>query len=174
MIVGETIDLRPIGEGDLDRLEAWHAEPGFAGPFNTIGLVKPGAMRAGFARDGLLTADRGTLLIVTKAGEFAGDISYRSVPFGGNRGNNAYELGITVAASRRGRGYGTEAQRLLAAYLFATYPIARVQASADRENIGEQRALERAGFTREGILRQAQYRAGIWHDLIIYSKLRGE
>lgn len=174
MIVGDSIDLRPVAEANLDRLEAWHAESGFAGPFNTFDLVKPGAMRAGFARDGLLTDDRGTMLIVTKAGEFAGDIGYRSVSFGANRGNNAYELGITVAAARRGRGYGTEAQRLLAAYLFATYPIARVQASTDRENIGEQRALERAGFTREGILRQAQFRAGAWHDLIIYSKLRGE
>jgi RimJ/RimL family protein N-acetyltransferase len=174
MIVGELIDLRPIVEEDLDRLEAWLAEPEYAGPFNTIGLTRPGTFRAGFARDGLLTDDRGTLLIVTKAGEFAGDISYRSVSFGGNRGNNCYELGITVAAARRGRGYGTEAQRLLAAFLFATYPIARVQASTDRENIGEQRSLERAGFTREGTMRQAQFRAGAWHDMIMYSKLRDE
>ena len=174
MIVGEAIDLRPVAETDLDRLEAWLAQPEYAGPFNTLGLTKPGAFRAGFARDGLLTDDRGTLLIVTKAREFAGDISYRSVSFGGARGNNCYELGITVAAAWRGRGYGTEAQRLLAAFLFATYPIARVQASTDRENIGEQRALERAGFTREGTMRRAQFRAGAWHDMILYSKLRGE
>ena len=174
MIRGELLDLRPIAESDLDRLEAWLAEPDYAGPFNTFGLPKPGGVRVGFARDGLLTDDRGTLLIVTRAGEFAGDISYRSISFGGARGNNCYELGITVAAAWRGRGLGTEAQRLLAAYLFATYPIARVQASTDRANIGEQRALERAGFTREGIMRQAQFRAGAWHDLILYSKLRGE
>lgn len=162
MIVGESLDLRPINERDLDRLEAWSAEPEYTGPFNTFGLRRPGAFCDGFARDGYLTADHGTLLIIPKAGEFAGDISYHSISFGANRGNNAYELGITIAA----------AQRLLAAYLFATYPIARVQASTDRENIGEQRALERAGFTHEGILRQAQFRAGAWHDLIIYSKLR--
>jgi aminoglycoside 6'-N-acetyltransferase len=152
VITGERIDLRPITASDLDRLEAWLAEPEYAGPFNTIGLTRSDTFRAGFARDGLLTDDRGTLLIVTKAGEFAGDISYRSVSFGGNRGNNCYEIGITVAAAQRGRSYGTEAQRLLAAFLFATYPIARVQASTDHENIGEQRALERAGFTREGTM----------------------
>ncbi len=174
MIVGELIDLRPIVAEDLDRLEAWIVEPEYAGPFNTLGLTRPGTFRAGFARDGLLTDDRGTLLIVTKAGELAGDIGFRSVSFGGNRGNNCYELGITVAAAWRGHGYGTEAQRLLAAFLFATYPIARVQASTDRENIGEQRSLERAGFTREGVLRQAQFRAGAWHDMIMYSKLRDE
>jgi aminoglycoside 6'-N-acetyltransferase len=35
-------------------------------------------------------------------------------------------------------------------------------------------ALERAGFTREGILRHAQWRAGAWRDVSLYSKLRGE
>jgi RimJ/RimL family protein N-acetyltransferase len=174
MIIGESIDLRPVAETDLDRLEAWIAEPEYAGPFNTLGLTKPGAFRAGFTQDGHLTDERGTLLIVTKDGEFAGDLSYRTVTFGGNRGNHCYEIGITVAAAWRGRGFGTEAQRLLADFLFATYPIARVQASTDRENIGEQRALERAGFTREGTMRQAQFRAGAWHDMILYSKLRGE
>ena len=37
-----------------------------------------------------------------------------------------------------------------------------------------QRALEKAGFTREGVLRKAQWRNGDWHDLVVYSKLRGE
>ena len=70
--------------------------------------------------------------------------------------------------------YGTEAQRLLPAYLFDTYPIARVQAETDVTNLAEQRSLEKAGFTREGILRQAQWRTGARHDLVMYSKLRGE
>ena len=53
-------------------------------------------------------------------------------------------------------------------------PIERVEASTDVENVPEQRALERAGFTREGVLRRAQWRAGDWHDVVLYSKLRGE
>lgn len=58
--------------------------------------------------------------------------------------------------------------------IFDTFPIARVEASTDITNIPEQRSLEKAGFTREGVLRKAQWRAGEWHDLIVYSKLRGE
>jgi hypothetical protein len=42
----------------------------------------------------------------------------------------------------------------------------------DVENIAEQRSLEKAGFTREGILRHAQWRAGAHHDLVSYSMLR--
>lgn len=74
----------------------------------------------------------------------------------------------------RGRGHGSEAQRLLADSLFAAYPIARVEAHTDVENLPEQRALEKAGFTREGVPRRAQWRAGAWHDVAMYSRLRGE
>ena len=72
----------------------------------------------------------------------------------------------------RGLGYGTEAQRLLADYLFVNTEVNRVEASTDVQNFAEQRALEKAGFTRDGVLRGAQYRAGGWHDLAVYSILR--
>jgi RimJ/RimL family protein N-acetyltransferase len=49
-----------------------------------------------------------------------------------------------------------------------------VEASTDVENLAEQRALERAGFTREGVLRHAQFRDGGFRDLVLYSRLRGD
>ena len=84
------------------------------------------------------------------------------------------QIGIDVDPAHRRRGYGAEAQALLARYLFETYTVERVEATTDIENIPEQRALERAGFTREGVLRRAQWRAGDWRDVCLYSKLRGE
>jgi RimJ/RimL family protein N-acetyltransferase len=48
----------------------------------------------------------------------------------------------------------------------------RVQASTDVLNVAEQRALERAGFQREGVLRGAQWRRGAFHDLVSYARLR--
>ncbi len=86
----------------------------------------------------------------------------------------AYNFGIVLAPEHRRKGYGVEAQRLLPAYLFSVYPIMRVEASTDITNLAEQRTLEKAGFTREGVLRKAQWRNGDWHDLVAYSKLRGE
>jgi RimJ/RimL family protein N-acetyltransferase len=71
-------------------------------------------------------------------------------------------------------GHGSAAQRMLAGYLFATTPVNRVEASTDVENIAEQKALERAGFTREGVLRGAQFRDGGWHDLVGYARLRDD
>jgi len=58
--------------------------------------------------------------------------------------------------------------------LLATFPVGRVEASTDRENIPEQRALERAGFAREGVARSAAWRSGRWHDMVVYSRVHGD
>jgi aminoglycoside 6'-N-acetyltransferase len=42
------------------------------------------------------------------------------------------------------------------------------------ENLPQQRALEKAGFAREGIQRRAQFRAGTRHDLLTFSRLRSD
>ena len=174
MLRGTLINLRPVIETDLVLLETWDADPDYSGEYNTFGLRPAGQTRRSFADHRFLTDDRGRLLAATKESEVVGEVSYRVVKHGGGIANRVYEIGVTIAPAHRGRGYGAEAQRLLVAYLFATYPIARVQATTDITNVAEQRALERAGFTREGVLRQAQFRAGSWHDLVMYSKLHDE
>lgn len=77
-------------------------------------------------------------------------------------------------AEHRGRGHGSAAQRLLVDYLFATRLVERIEAATDSENLAEQRSLEKAGFSREGTLRHAQFRDGEWRDIILYSRLRSD
>ncbi len=174
MLRGILIDLRPVTEEDLSLLEAWDADSEYDGEYNTFGLSPAGQTRRSFAEHRFLADDHGKLLAVSRTADVVGEVSYRVVKHGGGIANRVYEIGVTIAPAHRGHGYGAEAQRLLVAYLFATYPIARVQATTDITNVAEQRALERAGFTREGVLRQAQFRSGAWHDLVMYSKLRDE
>ena len=83
-------------------------------------------------------------------------------------------IGIDLQPEGRGQGLGTEAQRILAEWLFETTPVNRVEASTDVENLAEARSLEKAGFRREGIKRGAQFRAGAYHDLVMYSRLRND
>jgi RimJ/RimL family protein N-acetyltransferase len=73
-----------------------------------------------------------------------------------------------------GYGHGTEAQRQLTHYLFAHTQANRIEAGTEITNVGEQRALEKAGFTREGVLRGALFRQGQWHDCVFYGILRHE
>ena len=48
----------------------------------------------------------------------------------------------------------------------------RIEADTEAENVAEQRALEKAGFTREGVMRGVFWRDGAWRDGVIYSLLR--
>jgi aminoglycoside 6'-N-acetyltransferase len=175
MITGNNVYLRPFTHADLAVFEQWANDPNYTSEYNTFGLHPASRLAAGFAQSGLLDHQQGMLVVVVRATDsVAGDVSYHQVRYGPNEASHAYNIGITLAPEHRGKGYGVEAQQLLTAYLFATYPVMRVEAATDVMNRAEQRALEKAGFTREGIIRQAQWRAGQWHDLVVYSKVRGE
>ena len=166
--------LRPVHRADLDTLERWSADPEAQGRYNWFGFSGEGELGRRFDQDGLLGPDRGNLLVELEDGTVAGDVSYYAVYHGPNPGSRAFNVGIALLPAHRGHGHGTEAQRQLAAYLFAHTRVERLEASTDLENTAEQRALERAGFIREGVLRHAQFRDGGFRDLVLYSRLRGD
>ena len=84
------------------------------------------------------------------------------------------EIGIWLFVEHRGRGIGTEAQRQLVDYLFATTPVHRLQAGTEVANVAEQRALEKVGFKREGVARGVHFRDGEWRDGVLYGLLRDD
>lgn len=64
------------------------------------------------------------------------------------------EVGYALARPYWGQGYMTEVLRAVIAWVFAQPDIFRVQAICDVENIGSARVMEKAGMTREGLLRR--------------------
>jgi RimJ/RimL family protein N-acetyltransferase len=166
--------LRPVRRADLELLERWWGDPEAQGHHNWFGFPPSEWLRRRFEQDGLLGEDRGNLLVELADGTLAGDVSYFAVHHGPNPGSRAFNVGIGLLPEHRGQAHGAEAQRQLAAYLFAHTLVERLEASTDVENLPEQRALEKAGFTREGVLRHAQFREGAFHDLGLYSRLRGD
>ncbi|HEY8135971.1 MAG TPA: GNAT family protein [Candidatus Limnocylindrales bacterium] len=170
---GERVLLRDVRREDADLLDEWNAalEPD---SFNDFGPRAP-TDRDALARGPLRNERNGTLIIERiEDSQPLGTIAYRRVSFGPPPNSDAWQLGIDLAAEARGQGYGTEAQRLLADWLFATTPANRVEAATDIENVAEQRSLEKAGYVREGVLRGSQFRAGAYHDLVYYSRLRDD
>jgi RimJ/RimL family protein N-acetyltransferase len=162
--------LRPVRRADLDTLERWWNDPEAQGSHNWFGFSADGSAAA----PSPLGEDRGRLLVELDGGTLAGEVSWNAVHHGPNPGSRAFNVGIALVPEHRGRGHGAEAQRQLAAYLFAHTTVERLEASTDVDNLAEQRALERAGFTREGVLRHAQFRDGGFHDMVLYSRLRGD
>jgi len=114
-------------------------------------------------------AERARFVIEKKDGTKVGFIAhYLVLP------NRLMEIGYDIISSERGKGYGTEAIRIIVDYLFLTKDIVRIQAVTNVGNKPSQRVLERAGFTKEGTLRKVGHVGGEWTDAYIYSILREE
>jgi RimJ/RimL family protein N-acetyltransferase len=87
------------------------------------------------------------------------------------------EIGYWVAEEVRGRGVATAATRLAATWAFESRSdLVRLQLRADVENAASNRVAEKAGFTREGVLRSQRYneRLGRRSDFVMWSLLREE
>ncbi len=75
-------------------------------------------------------------------------VGWRSVHWGPNPESSNPMIGIWLKRTARGHRVGAIAQRLVADKLFTETETNRVEAHTDVANLAEQRALERAGFTR--------------------------
>lgn len=168
---GHLARLRPVTPDDAELLELWQSTE-YRGEFNDFGMPRR-LFRERIQEDGLVNRQGGTLMVERVAdSKPIGTVSWREVRYGPNPESIAWNIGISLTPEARGHGLGSEAQRILVAHLFATTPVKRIEAGTDVDNLAEQRALEKAGFQKEGVLRQAQYRPGGWHDLVIYACVR--
>ena len=89
-------------------------------------------------------------------------------------GTKQLEVGYTLVPDERGKGYGTEALAIMVDYLFLSKDIMRIQAQTDQRNSASQKVLEKAGFKKEGTLRNNFFMRGEWTDDYIYSIIREE
>jgi RimJ/RimL family protein N-acetyltransferase len=83
-------------------------------------------------------------------------------------------VGFWLTPEARGRGVATHAVRLLARWAFDDLGIVRVVLMCASDNHASQRAAERCGFSREGVLRSHMPFKGGRRDTIVFSLLPGE
>jgi RimJ/RimL family protein N-acetyltransferase len=176
MIVGDRISLRPVRTEDWSLFVEWGKQrEALWGPFQRFQLDHLPQLQAAFQKGGLLQREGGFLLIERHADQTViGFVRYTMMPV--PDADLPYpEIGFGLPdMSARGAGYGREAVSLLVNYLFAGYPVERIGAFTDVENVPAQQVLERVGFQREGVLRRATFRDGAWRDICMYGLLRSE
>ncbi|WP_061289452.1 GNAT family N-acetyltransferase [Herbidospora cretacea] len=165
------VTLRPVRAKDLDLFERERSDREGTGQYQWFGHRSPQPFLREFAENGFLSPDSGRLTIEGD-GVVVGWVTWWMNSWGPDLTSWCWSTGICVFSGYRGKGIGTQAQVQLAAYLFAHTRAERIQSFTDAENVAEQRALEKAGFVREGVLRRAQWREGAWHDQVLFSALR--
>lgn len=84
-----------------------------------------------------------------------------------DRQHNKAEYGIFIGeASARGRGVGTAAARLMLRYCFEEEGLHRVYLRAFAENMQAIGSYEKAGFEREGLLKEDVCIDGVYRDIV--------
>ena len=90
----------------------------------------------------------------------------------GNIHSCTAELGYYLAEEHWGKGIITDAIRQICDIIFKTTDILRIYAEPFSYNIGSRRALEKAGFALEGIMRSNGIKNGKVLDVALYSLTR--
>lgn len=146
-------------------------DPEAIGEFEWTGWQDRQHWQRDWDKNGLRGEDFG-IFMVARGEERLGIVSFRRKTAGPV--SYHWEIGIALLPKGRGHGYGAQAQRHLVRYLFAHTPVNRIEAWTESANIAEQRSLEKAGFTREGVSRGVSWRDGAWRDAVLYGILRNE
>ena len=167
MLEGKNVNLRVMEREDLPLYSTWVNNPDFYGEYDYLDQKSRTELEKKFET---LSPEKRKFIIQKKDGTRIGGIEADQVStYGGY-----LEIGFTIVPEERRRGYCSEAVRIIVDYLFLSNSLNRIQAFTDTRNIPSQRVLEKAGFTKEGQLRQTAFIRGDWRDLFIYSILREE
>lgn len=102
--------------------------------------------------------------------EFLGTCQLRGI----QRASHRSLFSIILKPSAQGKGYGSDALRVLLRFAFDELNLHKVTLMVYKSNIGGQKLYEKVGFTYEGTLRQEVYRRGIYEDQLVYSILERE
>lgn len=82
--------------------------------------------------------------------------------------------GYSLDRGHNGKGYTTEAVRLIVDYAFRELQFHRITAEASPQNIGSVRVLEKAGFHQEGLARKNVKINGKWEDHLVFAIINEE
>lgn len=161
-IEGETVDLCPIEEEDLDFLHRNRNDPEVRRWFPA---AHPETREdvADWLEE-YHEDDTDTRLMAVVDDEPVGTIGLFRVQPDSGRGY----LGAWIDPAYHGQGYGTEMTELMVEYAFDERRLHTVAAGALATNDPSRGLLEKVGFVQEGRMRDAYYVDGEYVDRVLY------
>lgn len=111
----------------------------------------------------------GTTFAIEIDGEACGGIGIR---IGGDVYHRSAEIGYWLGRAHWGRGVATEAVIAMTEHALARFDLCRIWAGVFSWNPASMRVLEKAGYQREGVLRDAVTKDGRTGDQVVYAVLR--
>ena len=163
MLEGKLVNLRVIEKDDLPLLADWSNNPEI---FSDMWFPQMSKVQWEKKFDSFLP-DTKWFFIEKKDGLKIGTVFHFL-------NGNYMEIGYILLPNEKKKGYGSEAIKIIVDYLFLSKELMRVQAITGVDNFASHRILEKAGFMKEGIVRNSAFIRGEWKDGCLYSILREE
>lgn len=91
-----------------------------------------------------------------------------------DKDNDSGEIGYVLHPDFWGRGVATHAVDQILDYGFNDLKLNRISATTDKRNKGSERVMQKAGMTKEGLLRENILLKDGYRDTLVYSILSNE
>lgn len=173
ILVGERVRLRGVRDDDLPTLAKWEMDPGRM--TTQSNWVVPSSEAAARERIAKWTANEKDDLgfAIETLGDtpvLVGNLGL----WGARPKDRCATLGIALGREHVGRGYGTDAVRVIVNYGFREMGLHRIQLVVAPFNPAGIRAYEKAGFVVEGRRREVVQHDGRWYDEVLMAILDHE
>ncbi len=173
MIYGERVRLRAVERSDLPTFVRWFNDPEVRQYLDIYEPISTEGEEQWF-EDLQKRQDVRVYALEARVGEewvHIGNIGLHRIRW---KDRNAV-LGIAIGEKEYwGKGYGADAIRTILRFAFEEMNLHRVELEVIDFNHRARRCYEKVGFRYEGTRRQAVFRNGAYHDLIVMSILRDE
>ena len=168
---GPTI-LRPWRDADVAAVTAACRDPDIARWTRVPDNYSETDARAFllYRYDALMAGTTAPFAIVSREDELLGSVSLLRLDWVHLRG----EVGYWLAREARGAGHATRAVRLICRWGLRSLGLERIDLLAATGNLASQRVAERAGFTREAVLRAYMRGKDGQLDMVSFRLLPGE
>lgn len=170
-LTGEHIYLRILNEKDVGgNYSKWFNDPEVT-TYNSHGRFP---MTADTLKEYVYNSYKSNsalvLAVVNKeSDEHIGNISLQNINWIDKNAEIAFILGEKIFW---GKGVMYEAGELLLKHGFETLNLHRIYCGTSSENIGMQKLAVKLGMVKEGINKEALFKNGKYHDVILYAKIR--
>jgi ribosomal-protein-alanine N-acetyltransferase len=168
---GPALTLRYATAADARALFALGADPAVTRYFSW-GPYTEAAQAEAYIAGLVHKRDDGSLLdfLIISGGEPIGVTGLSELA----RRDRRATIGSWLGQASWGSGANFESKALLACLAFERLGMERLTAWANTRNGRSQRALERIGFRREGVLRSWHRHGEVMHDVVVFGLLRAE
>lgn len=176
IIRGEKIALRPMEPEEVELIHKWANNPDvlpfWYGVEKTLEQIKAD-WKPHYFSDTDPYSGRCFAILKGKnpVGSPVGMINHNRI----DRDNRSVDIDMVIGHPEDwGQGYGTDALKTLARYLFDRFDLNRIWLGTYTYNTRAIRAYEKAGFKKEGVLREDAWVGDKFVDTVVLSLLRKE